>query len=144
MNTSKRRSRYLTTLGVLVVMCVAAGLSGCSSTVKLKYVNWDVEFNKGISEVDKAVAMDSIRRYILQTLSTRKDTFLYLRQVSISYDNFKNHDRAIIGVFLRISEAGQTGVAPPPPKGGPGRYLEVYPRPAIPSVQNAQIKLNVE
>jgi hypothetical protein len=135
MNTSPCRPRFFTTLKFLIALCAIAGLSGCSSTVKLNYVNWEVEFTKGTSEADKAIAMDSIRRYIFQTLSEKKDSALYLRQINIKIENLPDHDRATIGVFLRFGEAGQTGTAPPPPHGGPGHDFTLPPTGAIPNIQ---------
>jgi len=137
MNTSKHRPRFLKRLGILIVICAAAALSGCTSTVKLNYVNWEVEFNKGTSELDKAVAMDSIRRYILQTLSTQKDSGLYLRRITFNYGNLVDRDRAPIGVELRFSEAGTTVTVPPKPGGGgPGQGFHPPSFPNIPNVRN--------
>ena len=87
MNTSPFRSGFLTRLGVFIAICTTVGLSGCSSTVKMNYVNWEVQFNKGTSELDKAVAMDSVRRYILHYLSGQQYTGFILKKVNIDNAN---------------------------------------------------------
>jgi hypothetical protein len=133
MNSSKHRSRCLTRLGILIVICAAAGLSGCSSTVKLNYVNWEVEFTSGTSELDRAIAMDSISRYILNQLSGEKYTGLVLNRIDLKTPNLSDRDRAAIAVSVRFGETGQQATRPPPPKGGPGNP-SIFPHPpAIPS-----------
>ena len=97
MNTSPFRSGFLTRLGVFIAICTTVGLSGCSSTVKLNYVNWEVQFNKGTSELDRAVAMDSVRRYILHYLSGQQYTGYILKKVNIDNTNLSDQDRAPIG-----------------------------------------------
>ncbi len=139
MNTTKRCSRCLTRLGVLLVLYAAAAVSGCSRSVKLNYVSWEVEFNKGTSELDKAVAMDSIRRYILKSLSERKDSGLYLRQIKITYGNWADRDRAPIGVEVRFGDAGVTVTVPPKPGGGgPGHDFLPPPFPTVPNVKSIE------
>jgi hypothetical protein len=134
MNNSPRRPGFLIRLGFLIVICATAGLSGCTSTVKLNYVNWEVEFTKGTSELDKAIAMDSVRRYILHHLSAQEYTGYILTRVTFN-SHVPDHDRAPIGVELRFGAASQTAVPPPKPGGGPGKFTFPQP-PGIPSIPN--------
>jgi hypothetical protein len=139
MNTKKRYSRCLTRLRVLLVLYAAAAVSGCSSTIKLQYVNWNVEFNQGTSELDKAVAMDSIRRYVLNSLSQQKDSFLYLRQINVNYNNVPGQDRAPIGIAVRFDRTGTTVTNPPRPGGGgPGQGFFPPPFPTVPNVKTIE------
>ncbi len=133
MNTSPFRSGFLTRLGVFVAICTTIGLTGCSSTVKLNYVNWEVQFNKGTSELDRAVAMDSVRRYILHYLSGQQYTGYILKKVDIVNSNLIGQDRAPITVELSFGRASTQATPPPHPPGtGPG-----FPRvPDFPTVPN--------
>jgi hypothetical protein len=117
-----------------MAICATAGLSGCTSTVKLNYVNWEVEFTKGTSELDKAVAMDSVRRYILHHLSGQEYTGYILTRVTMN-TNLSDQERAPIGVELRFGKASQQAVPPPKPGGGPGKLTFPQP-PGIPSIPN--------
>jgi hypothetical protein len=134
MNNSPFRPGILTRLGVFIAICATVGLTGCSSTVKMNYVNWEVQFKQGTSELDKEVAMDSVRRYILHFLSGQADTGYVLKKITFDNVNLKDLDRAPIGVALIFGRSSTQAVPPPKPGGGGPGFPRVPDLPTIPNV----------
>ena len=124
MNISHHPSGLLRRSRVLIILCAVVSLYSCSSAIKVKYVNWDVEFTKGTSEQDKAVAMDSIRRYILHSLSEQDYTGYILKQIIFNIPDFNDRDRTSVGVTISLTNSAGDAIAPPKVGGGPHYPLQ--------------------
>ena len=122
MKISNRPLGFMRGSRVLIILCAVVALYSCSSTIKVKYVNWDIEFTKGASEKDKAVAMDSIRRYILYHLGEEDFTGYILKQITFNGPDLNGRDRTTVGVSVSLSNAAGDAIAPPKVGGGPHRF----------------------
>ena len=119
MNISNHPSGLLRRSRVLIILCAVVTFYSCSSTMVVKYVNWDIEFTKGTSEQDKAVAMDSIRRYILHHLGEEDYTLYIPKQITFNWPDLPDRDRTAVGVSISLTNAAGDAVAPPKVGGGP-------------------------
>ncbi|MEO8412438.1 MAG: hypothetical protein ABI472_02215 [Ginsengibacter sp.] len=126
--------KKITSFKILKVMGCLIGiifiLNACSSsrtgnkltTIK-KWVNWQVEFDKNMSDTAKVHALNKIEKYITDALyNDNVDLLYYNIQFTVTPDLGK--DRAHISVTIIFDKAGMQGsVAPRPHGGGPGKVL---------------------
>ena len=134
MNISNHPSGFLRRSRVLIILCAVVALYSCSSTMKIKYVNWDIEFTKGASEQDKDVAMDSIHRYILYHLAEEDYTGYIIKNITFTIPAYRDRDRTSVGVSISLGNAAGGAVAPVKPGTGPHQPFGTPDRPTYPNV----------
>ena len=99
--------------------CSNSKLSDNVTTIK-NWVNWEVEFDKTMTDTAKIQALDKIEKYIMEALYNDNVDVLYHNiQFTVTPDLGK--ERAHISVSIIFDRTGMQGsVAPRPHGGGPG------------------------
>jgi len=122
----KYNKQKLLRLSLCAYICILF-FASCSTTKlvdknahQVKWVNWEVEFKKGVSDSDKSAALNALIKYATDSLYI-KATGMLIRSIDVTVRGDLSDNRFQLGISLRIVTAGQNGVSSPivppiPPK----------------------------